>query len=450
MRRGVWVCLAAGFVLAVGTSSPAEAALSCGYKDKPKCVEAAPPGQTLTLTGADNPAGLQPLWPTSSSVPLYPRVRGHLPYGFNAQSDNSSTMTYAEEMQINQDIGGSTIRMPVDWSLVREQPGTWNYTRSDLQYREAIKRGIRPLLWLGRSPRRYTKWHNACSTVAPLSGCTLPTTLTGCRQGATNTEYCWNPPTTDTTASTTAARTGLDWWQDFVQDVATRYPLAAGIEVWNEPNHPAFWGDEYQSGAWTGDPPDAGAYTTMLSRADAGVAASGRDTPVVGGALANGGEGAVEIEPYLEQMLEGGAAEHMDALSFHPYPGPKQTDDILSARLAKDTDDISDAYTAAGVQLRQRLIASETGISLGQGYDQAGQALWVGRRFDSYDQPSASIPLSDRVDAVYFHSARDLVNEGFGWTDARDGTGAFPTRSVLCEVRQDYGGLTGSCPSHVP
>jgi hypothetical protein len=70
-------------------------------------------------------------------------------------------------------------------------------------------------------------------------------------------------------------------WQAFVRNVAQRYPLAAGIEVWNEENASTHWG---------GCPADPVRYTELLQRAYDAVKAVDPNMKVVTGGLATGGQ----------------------------------------------------------------------------------------------------------------------------------------------------------------
>ena len=104
----------------------------------------------------------------------------------------------------------------------------------------------------------------------------------------------------------------------FVTKVAERYG-SQGIEaweVWNEPNHAAWWEPA----------PDPGAYGRLL------LAAGGRDpvsvdpgATVLSGALAPSppdNERRMLPDQFLEEVYDSGAMDVVDAVAYHPYSFP--------------------------------------------------------------------------------------------------------------------------------
>jgi hypothetical protein len=110
----------------------------------------------------------------------------------------------------------------------------------------------------------------------------------------------------------------------FAAAVARRYPRSAGVEIWNEPNYPRFWG---------GLKPDPGLYAAMLTSAAAQVHAAVPSMPVVSGGLSPHGEsdgGAIGYRPYLARLYALGAAQQADAIGVHPYPGVGPAEDYIA------------------------------------------------------------------------------------------------------------------------
>ena len=93
---------------------------------------------------------------------------------------------------------------------------------------------------------------------------------------------------------------------DIARFVASRYgSRLAGLEVWNEPNHPGFL-----SGS---DP--ATTYVKIVKAANAAVNAVNPRLPVVAGGLSGADRS------FLEALYRRGMRGHYDVLSIHPYNG---------------------------------------------------------------------------------------------------------------------------------
>ena len=110
-------------------------------------------------------------------------------------------------------------------------------------------------------------------------------------------------------------------WAAFLAAVASRYPQAAGIEIWNEPNHPTYWGRGYAShatpiplttpqllrvayyGGQVGRPLDAGDRRRLSNSAGHGPGRQGS-----------------RPSSSRRRCSRNGAAGYMDAISTHPYP----------------------------------------------------------------------------------------------------------------------------------
>jgi hypothetical protein len=115
-------------------------------------------------------------------------------------------------------------------------------------------------------------------------------------------------------------------WKGFVRNVADRYPLARGIEVWNEPNLRKYWG---------GCAPNASRYGALLTRAHDAVKvdSSHPGIPVVLGSMS-----PTPLPPdsnswkaYLGDVFDALAdpASEFNVLGLHPY---RTNDDVLAGR----------------------------------------------------------------------------------------------------------------------
>ena len=290
-----------------------------------------------------------------------------------------------------------------------------------------IREGIRPILTIARTPRRFTL--NAATRAN--------SNVVGCGTS----DACWNPP----------RPRELRRLATFAKDLARRYPLAAGIELWNEPNiSNPFWG---------GEPLDPEYFVRMLSTVHRAVKGVRPAMPVIAGGIANHGESfdddqgyeVMSLREFLAGMLDAGAQPYMDAVSFHPYLGSFST---ASDALGKSEKLIEEAYADAGKPTSERLVATEFGASTTDGYSQAQQRDHLVAQFEAWDTNSSSVPLSDRVDAAFVHEAVEnpqpqagnAWQSGFGLTRVKDARGRFATKKTYCAFRTMFGGFDG-CPA---
>lgn len=87
-------------------------------------------------------------------------------------------------------------------------------------------------------------------------------------------------------------------------------------EIWNEEN---VWD------TWGGENPDPTLFTNMLKAAYPAVKGADSNALVISGGVANDGAGspprAIGDLVYLQEILQQGAANYVDAIGIHPYPG---------------------------------------------------------------------------------------------------------------------------------
>jgi hypothetical protein len=229
-------------------------------------------------------------------------------FGFNDNSALFQQTDPATAIARSARAGANVVRYTVNWDYVEAKDGQFNWNGYDPLYEAALRHGIRPIL---------------IPAFAPLW--TRPLDLS-C--GAANAEHCHNPP---------AARYD-GAWVDFITQLVKRYPRAAAIEVWNEPNLSLFW----KQG------PDAGRYAQLLDQAYAAIKRVKPTMPVLGGALANsefGGDGSTPYEAYLNNLLD--HKPHFDALAIHDYDSAGTSDDwfdktLSIARSSLDSHDFAD------------------------------------------------------------------------------------------------------------
>jgi hypothetical protein len=373
----------------------------------------APPGPALDPDGALHvTTPLQPLAAPVAGRPLFDRVDGRLQLGLTERGYDGSpngfgrAATAAQEAAFVRGIGGTLLRVPVSWAQSEPDPpltGAHDYRwpRDDL-YRGLVAQGVRPILTLVASPR----W-----ALVGTSGCT---------------QVCAQPPGPAHAADFAA----------FAAAVARRYPLAAAIEIWNEPNN--------HNGSVQG--PRPAEYAALLARAYDAIKAQRPAMRVLGGAL--GAYGAYPSQPtttrdmrlgdYLQAMLDGGAASHMDGLSFHPYPHSVQpSPDNGFARVFGVVDNTLAANGAGAL----RKVPTEFGIST----DEASQV----DRSDALQALWRELNTRTDVDAAVFHT--DITNVGFdhyGWIAVMQNRSTFHPYRVWCDFARMLAGRQ-SCPATI-
>lgn len=206
----------------------------------------------------------------------------------------------------------------VCWSEVEPQKGVFDFSKLDQYVNNAHAQGLRPIYVMAMTP------------------------MWAARAGAT-TNY--------TGGSATPPADGNDWIE-FVSTLAMRYGDGIVYEVWNEPNLSLYW---------TGTMSDLFSMTKMAYQHIKGHA----PTATVIGCSWNR-LGTSEMDRWLYY----GAAQYVDAVSFHPYPHNFQPSDAGTI-----TDNFKAVLAKYGVT--KPLWATEVG------YDYAGQP-WPSLAQQSY------------------------------------------------------------------
>jgi hypothetical protein len=181
-------------------------------------------------------------------------------------------------------------RVSLPWGGVEPTRGNLNWYGSDLLYDRLRARGIRPLWVLMDAP------------------CFAQSKPSACESGR---------------GEAHPAPGFYDEFAQFAVAAARRYPDSFAFEVWNEPNYPRFWGG----------PPDPGAYSAMLKTVADELHSRAPGTPVVSAGLSPHADtdtsGSIGFRNFLIRMYERGAAQRVDAIGIHPYPGVGPEDDYL-------------------------------------------------------------------------------------------------------------------------
>lgn len=179
--------------------------------------------------------------------------------------------------------GAGSVRVFASWSGVEYNRGQYYWAGLDAVVGNAQALGMRPLLVAVDAP----PWARAggCPSGSPTGGCTYAP----------------------------AKAYDADWTR-FVRALASRYPNALGLEVWNEPNALHFFAPKV----------DPARYTALLKEAYGAVNAVAPQLPVVSGGLSGVGSSdanGMADSTFLNGMYKAGARTAMDAIGYHSYPG---------------------------------------------------------------------------------------------------------------------------------
>lgn len=176
------------------------------------------------------------------------------------------------------DSGAAWVRLDVDWSLVEDTRGSYEWSHVDRVVDAARDRDLEVLALLAYTPA----WARPAGT------------------------------------STQAPPDDPSLFASFAFAAAERYRPRGVLayEIWNEPNLPQFWEPR----------PDPAAYVILLGAASAAVHRAAPDSTVLSGGLApaSDGERDGEIDPhtFLRQLYQLGAAPLTDGVAVHPYSYP--------------------------------------------------------------------------------------------------------------------------------
>jgi hypothetical protein len=327
-----------------------------------------------------------------------PGPRHPTSFGFNED-------THMRSYDLQADLAMPIRRFPVAWSDVEPAPGRWVWGRYDSDYRSMREEGLSPLI------------------VAIGAPCWAAPARTACEAGLRG------PPDPSHDAD----------WAEYVRRLTARYPDAAGIEVWNEPN----------IGPYFSPGPDPVRYTALLKAAYRAVKRVDPKMRVISGGLfassASGGF-AISDEQFLAGMYGAGARGYMDGIGAHPYPttqgGAGGNYDIEATEDAIDRlRSIRDAAGDTGI----RIWITEMGISTASapgfppGESESGQAQEL-LGLVKFVRNDGHIPVAlihRLIDAPPNPSggALGLVESGFGVFRA-DGV----PKSSACALSDAFGG----------
>ena len=207
---------------------------------------------------------------------------------------------------------------------------------------------------------------------------------------------------------------------NYAKAIVSAYPEIKKVEIWNEPNHPTFW----DNGASEIGEADIENYTLLVKEVSTALKEISPDINVYAGAI-DVSKAAAE---YVEGMMENGAYEYMDTLSYHPYYHPRNIDNNFITKRITTYKDI--LRTNGGFK---SLAATEFGFSadLYETADEENQKREV---------PKGIVVLAaNNIDNVNVFNYQDANDETFGLLDA-DGT----PRPLMYSMAQMNHALNGT------
>ena len=306
--------------------------------------------------------------PVSETQPVDVTQPVDIPVGFNDNAVTDRVATPEGAATLLSSVGADVDRVQIGWDAIEPTPGEYRFATFDAIYAADLADGIKPLFIFAFAPA----WASGSVCAGGASGCHAP-------------------PTPDHYDAAALA----------VAKIAERYPEAAGIEIWNEPNTPYFWRPA----------PNPAAYTALLTVCYQAVKAVDPTMPVAGGATAAGfagSPGKIPATQFLSAMYANGAAASMDAISMHTYPDPAVDSAVAAVNAMREVRDrIGDPSTPIWIT---EAGASTTGIGAVSEAEQASLVVDLNRELSS----------TKGVEMLLFHT---LVEPNRGGSSIETGFG---------------------------
>ena len=195
------------------------------------------------------------------------------PWGIQAGSLDENILIKAAE------IGVKWTRLGADWSVIEFEKGKYNWEKTDIAFASALEKSITPFITLGGANKLYLKENlNLDPKISEIYG-ERP-----------------EPPIKDQIA--------LKAWLEFVKIAVIRYKDQIKYwEIWNEPNHFAYWGAE----------PNGHEYGMLLNKTANMIKAIDPSAKILAGAMAG-------LDPeFTDAFLSAGNKDIVDIITYHNY-----------------------------------------------------------------------------------------------------------------------------------
>ncbi len=321
-----------------------------------------------------------------------PLLADHHPVAFGYYEDWTAHPGLFDELA---EGGAGIARVDLDWRTLQPTqnaaPANWDWGPTDAIYNSMLAVGVRPVFTFIDAP---------CWAAAGTCGGSV------------------NPPAQDHLADYGAA----------AAQIALRYPQAAGIEIWLEPNNTPFWGAA----------PDPGRYADLVRATTSAVRATGSSMPLITGGLAPGAAASTKLEfgEFLAQALAHGGIETADAIGFDavtdtPFTSPDDPTAGYLGRLRVQIQELHAKLASAGAQRPIAILELAYSTSGDGAYseDQQSQAL------------SASLGVLRRIADVPLAIVSRLYDNGDG--SKVEGFGVLhqngSPKTAYCRLASDAG-----------
>lgn len=204
---------------------------------------------------------------------------------------NEAWHTRAEMIGRAAEGGADVARVVLSWSAVEPQPGKWSWAAYDSLYRDLRAAGKQPIWVLADAP---------CWARSRWARCDSKSVAA----------YAPGP-------GSDAA------WAKFAAEAARRYPAAAAIEIWNEPNLVDFFKPA----------PDPRRLAKLASAAGRAIDEVDPSMPVVLGGLAPIVETKrrkeIAYDEFLRAVYRAPGSPRWDAVAMHPFPAFDAGDEYI-------------------------------------------------------------------------------------------------------------------------
>lgn len=184
-----------------------------------------------------------------------------------------------EAIQIAATLGVKWTRLQASWSDIENEKGKFYFSRTDSAFTSALDNGIIPFVTLGGSNKLYTGEYTPEDPKL--------TEIYGIR-----------------TAPPTVSEESLEAWLIFVDTTVKRYKDQIKYwEIWNEPNHFAYWGG----------PPDGKEYGKLLYKTAKLIRQIQPEAKILGGSMAG-------LDPqFTDDFLSMDTETLVDIITYHNY-----------------------------------------------------------------------------------------------------------------------------------
>jgi hypothetical protein len=360
LRRRGWA-IARVVVVALALAALWVAIQAADQRSKPDAASAHGCAPARHASGAASSAVADRAHP--AAVPAALARAGTAGFAGGGSMHKLKRATLRRELDAMARAGARWLRFDFNWSVVQcRGPRSWNWAPFDRVVAAARARGIEVLALIAYTPA----W---------------------ARPAGTTSKYAPDPTR----------------FAVFARAVAQRYAPRGvhAYEIWNEPNHAAFWMPA----------PDPAAYTRLLRAAYAAVKSVDPAATVVSGGTAPAATDGTNYAPvdFVQAMYANGAAGSFDALGHHPYTFPVSPWDSHAwnawYQMFGTTPSLRSLMEANGDGAKQ-IWATEYGAPtngpVGSSFvSEAAQARLVGHAFPLFRSYSWAGPL-------LWYSGRDL------------------------------------------